>query len=94
MEQELWQLLGLYLLVINLWGFLLMWADKRKAGRRDWRLPEKLLFLPAVLGGAAGCVLGMQMLRHKTRKPLFSRGMPLLLGLQTILLCWLVLWLR
>ena len=89
MEKELWQLLGLYLLVINLTAFVLMGADKRRARRGAWRISEKALFLPAVLGGALGGVLGMRAFRHKTKHWYFRLGFPLLLLLQLGGLIWL-----
>ena len=90
MSRELWQLLGLYLLLVNLAAFLVMGLDKRRAKRDKWRISEKALFLPAVLGGALGGVLGMRTFRHKTRHWYFRFGFPLLLVLQVVLLGWLV----
>ena len=90
MSKELWQLLGLYLLLVNLAAFLIMDADKRRAKRGTWRISEKALFLPALLGGALGGVLGMRTFRHKTKHWYFRFGFPLLLVLQAVLLGWLV----
>ena len=90
MSRELWQLLGLYLLLVNLAAFLVMGLDKRRAKRDKWRISEKALFLPAVLGGALGGVLGMRTFRHKTQHWYFRFGFPLLLVLQVVLLGWLV----
>ena len=90
MSKELWQLLGLYLLLVNLAAFLVMGADKRRAKRGTWRISEKALFLPALLGGALGGVLGMRTFRHKTKHWYFRFGFPLLLVLQALLLGWLV----
>ena len=90
MSRELWQLLGLYLLLVNLAAFLVMGLDKRRAKRDKWRISEKALFLPAVLGGALGGVLGMRTFRHNTRHWYFRFGFPLLLALQVVLLGWLV----
>ena len=90
MSKELWQLLGLYLLLVNLAAFLVMGADKRRAKRGSWRISEKALFLPALLGGALGGVLGMRTFRHKTKHWYFRFGFPLLLVLQALLLGWLV----
>ncbi|MCF2662900.1 DUF1294 domain-containing protein [Pseudoflavonifractor phocaeensis] len=86
----MWQLLGLYLLLVNLAAFLVMGADKRRAKRGTWRISEKALFLPALLGGALGGVLGMRTFRHKTKHWYFRFGFPLLLVLQAVLLGWLV----
>ena len=38
-----------YLLFINLFAFILMGLDKRKAKRGAWRIPERTLFLPCLL---------------------------------------------
>lgn len=89
MEKELWQLLGLYLLAVNLAAFAVMGADKRRARRGTWRISEKALFLPAALGGALGGVLGMRLFRHKTRHWYFRFGFPLLLLIQILGLGWL-----
>lgn len=89
MEKELWQLLGLYLLGANLAAFALMGIDKGRARRGRWRISEKALFLPAVLGGALGGVLGMRVFRHKTKHWYFRYGFPLLLLLQLGGLGWL-----
>lgn len=91
MSEGLWQLLVLYLLAANLTAFILMGVDKRRARRGEWRVSEKALFLPAVLGGALGGVLGMKVFRHKTRHWYFRFGFPLLLLIQLLGLGWLVL---
>lgn len=75
-----------YLLMINLAGFLLMGVDKRKARKNKWRIPEKTLFLTALLGGSIGSILGMYTFRHKTKHTAFVIGMPCILVLQCILL--------
>lgn len=75
-----------YLLITNLAGFLLMGVDKRKARKNKWRIPEKTLFLTALLGGSIGSILGMYMFRHKTKHTAFVIGMPCILVLQCILL--------
>lgn len=90
MPKELWQMLGLYLLMVNLTGFCLMGIDKWKAKRGAWRISEKALFLPAVLGGAVGCILGMRVFRHKTKHWYFKFGMPAILLVQIVLVGWLI----
>lgn len=71
-----------YLLLINAVSLLLMLQDKRNAMRKGPRVPELILLGSAVLGGSIGAVLGMFFFRHKTRKPLFSVGLPLTLLVQ------------
>ena len=58
MTDKLWQALGLYLLAVNLAAFVLMGADKRKARRGAWRISERTLFLPALLGARWGVCWG------------------------------------
>lgn len=91
MKKELCQLLRLYLVAVNLAAFVLMGADKRRAKRGAWRISERALFLPALLGGALGGTLGMRVFRHKTKHWYFRWGLPLLLILQAGLLTWLAL---
>ncbi len=79
----------IYLVLANLTAFLLMGADKHKARRGKWRIPERTLFLAAILGGSIGSILGMAVFRHKTRHPKFTVGMPVILILQVILLLYL-----
>ena len=56
-----------YLIAVNLLGIALMGIDKQKARKRKWRIPERTLFLCALLGGSAGAWAGMYLFRHKTR---------------------------
>lgn len=75
----------IYLLFINLTGFALMGIDKYKARKHLWRIPERTLFLAALLGGSAGSILGMYTFHHKTRHWYFVAGMPAILILQIVL---------
>ena len=84
------QYLWYYLILINALSFLLMRADKQKARKRQWRIPEAVLFTASFLGGSLGGTLGMLFCSHKTKKPLFSVGFPVLLFLH---LGMLALWL-
>ncbi len=73
-----------YLLTINAVGFVIMLTDKRCAQKKLWRIPEATLFTVAILGGSMGVLLGMRVFRHKTRKPKFYVGIPVILALQLI----------
>lgn len=75
----------LYLILINAAAFLLMLVDKQKARKNLWRIPERTLFLSALLGGSVGALLGMYTFRHKTRHLSFTLGMPAILIGQLIL---------
>lgn len=70
----------------NLVSFFLMKHDKQCAQQGKRRVPEKTLFLAAALFGGLGGVLGMQVLRHKTKHWYFQVFFPLLLILQIVLL--------
>ena len=74
----------LWLLVWNFVAFALMGVDKAKARLGRWRIPEKTLFLSAILGGSVGAMLGMSLFRHKTQHRRFRLGMPLILALQVL----------
>lgn len=75
----------LYLLIINALAFVLMLADKIKARKNLWRIPERTLILCAAAGGSLGCLAGMYLLRHKTLHPKFTIGVPVILALQVVL---------
>lgn len=74
--------IAVYLFLINVLGYLLMLADKHKARKKQWRIPEATLMSVAALGGSVGSLLGMYHFRHKTKHPKFYIGIPLLLLLQ------------
>ena len=78
----------IYLLIINALALAFMLADKRKARKNAWRIPEATLMGLAVIGGSLGAWLGMVLFRHKTRHPKFSVGIPVLMLLHVVLLLW------
>ena len=80
------QILLLWCLGLSVLGFFLMGYDKLQAKRGRRRVPEKSLFSVALLGGAAGAVLGMYLFHHKTRHWYFKWGLPAILLLQLGLL--------
>ena len=75
----------IYLIGINLAGFIIMGVDKKRAIRGAWRISEASLFFTALLGGSLGCILGMQHFRHKTKHWYFKYGMPAILVVQVLL---------
>lgn len=56
-----------YYLIINLILYIVMVADKKRAQSNGWRVPEKNLYLLAVLGGGFGGLIAMVFKRHKNR---------------------------
>ena len=83
-------LLAVWLLAINLVTFAVYGADKRRAKRGAWRVPEKTLFLLPLLGGSVGALLGMRAFRHKTKHWYFVWGVPAILLAQLALAAWLL----
>lgn len=77
------RILILYLILINLVGFVLYGVDKAKSKRKgSRRIPERVLLWVARLGGGVGCWMGMMLFRHKTKHDRFMALVPL----------WTVLW--
>ncbi|MFV0344436.1 MAG: DUF1294 domain-containing protein [Anaerocolumna sp.] len=76
----------IYFILINITGFLAMGTDKKRAIKKTWRISEKQLFMYAMLGGSIGSIAGMKVFHHKTKHKRFQYGMPLILGIQIILL--------
>lgn len=71
-----------YFLFMNLFTYFMFAADKRKARRNQWRIPEKRLLWLSFLGGAVGAWRGMHDFYHKTSKRMFQFSVPLFLLLQ------------
>lgn len=59
-------LLAAYAL-LSVIAFCFYAADKKKAKKGAWRIPEKVLLGLGFLGGSIGALLGMKLLRHKTK---------------------------
>lgn len=79
------EVLLVYLLIINIFTFLLYGADKYKARRGEWRIKEAVLLGLAAIGGSPTAWIAMYMFHHKTRKPKFYIGVPALLVVQVLL---------
>ena len=56
--------------VANAAVFILYGIDKHRARTGDWRIPERVLLLAALVG-PFGAWAGMHLFRHKTKKILF-----------------------
>ena len=73
-----------WLCLMSTAAFLVTWGDKRRAARGAWRVPERTLFLLALLGGAAGTWFAMQIFRHKTRHRSFLVIIPMVMTVQVL----------
>ena len=56
-----------YLLLLSIITFCLYHTDKRKAEKGKWRIPEKVLLLCSLFGGAFLGYPAMLIFRHKTK---------------------------
>lgn len=69
----------IYLVAINIIGFLVMYIDKQKAKKGTWRIKEMTILVITILGGGVGTIAGMYTFRHKTKKLKFTVGLPTIL---------------
>ena len=74
----------IYLIVINLVGFLAMLLDKRKAQKSTSIIPAGTGYIITALGGGVGTIAGMYTFRHKTQKLQFVLGLPIITILEII----------
>ena len=74
-----------YLLGVNLLAFAVSGLDKRAAVKGRRRVPEARLLFLAAAGGGIGLFLSMEFFRHKTQKPAFRIGVPLIILAQLLL---------
>ncbi|CAI9389339.1 MULTISPECIES: DUF1294 domain-containing protein [Bacillaceae] len=83
-------LLSIYLVLINVTGYLFMMIDKKRAIKHQYRISERTLWTIAIFFGALGLYIGMQNFRHKTKHATFKYGLPALTLLELgIVLYWL-----
>ena len=79
----------IYAVSVNIVAFFMYGADKWNAKRNRWRIPEKTLLGIAAVGGSVGAYAGMQFFHHKTKKPRFYIGVPLILAVQIAILIYI-----
>ena len=80
------QVVGYYLIGINILTFMIYGIDKYKAKHSKWRVSEASLLLMAVVGGSIGALLGMRVWHHKTMHKKFKYGVPAILMIQIVLI--------
>lgn len=81
-----------YIVAVNVFTFLVFGSDKRKAKKKQWRVAESRMLFLAAVGGSVGALFGMRVFHHKTRKPKFRFGVPMILAFQIILFSYLSLY--
>ncbi len=78
--------LTIYLVLANIYGFVIMGVDKSCAKKHAWRIPEKTLFLASIVGGSVGTLCGMYFFRHKTKHWYFVVGMPIIVIVHLVII--------
>lgn len=73
-----------YLVAINLLGIIVTVADKKKAIKGKYRIPELDLWIIALLGGSLGTYITMKIVRHKTKHKNFMIGIPIIIIIQLV----------
>ncbi len=84
------KLLIVYFAVISLVAVIMTIADKAKAKRDAWRIPEATLMLVGLFGGALAMYVAMKTIRHKTKHKKFMIGLPLEIALHAAIACLLI----
>ncbi|KHD13736.1 DUF1294 domain-containing protein [Clostridium butyricum] len=86
----MYKIIFLYLIVINIFGFLIMFIDKSRAIHKEWRIPEKTLMFLSLIGGSIGMFAGMHIFRHKTKHIKFTLGVPFIFIIELITAVYLI----
>ena len=86
----MYKIIFLYLIVINICGFLIMFIDKNRAVHKEWRIPEKTLMFLSLIGGYIGMFAGMHIFRHKTKHIKFTLGVPFIFIIELITAVYLI----
>ncbi|MEJ8776610.1 DUF1294 domain-containing protein [Pseudogracilibacillus sp. ICA-222130] len=95
MEKEVMEMVDwfvLYVCALNVFGYILMGIDKKRAIKGSYRISEQNLWLVALLGGTVGLIIGMYIFRHKTKKWYFTFGLPFFMMLQISCILYLYDW--
>ncbi|KAA9023201.1 DUF1294 domain-containing protein [Niallia endozanthoxylica] len=80
----------IYFFLINIIGLLIMKMDKQRAIKHQYRISEQTLWIIAIIGGAVGTAVGMNMFRHKTKRLSFKIGFQLLAVIDLFLLFYFI----
>lgn len=76
----------LFAISFSLLSVILTVYDKCASKTRgSYRVPENILLLTAVLGGAAAEFIVMKVIRHKTRHKKFMIGLPVITAVHIII---------
>ena len=86
MRQELFYIVTFYFTLISLITATVTLADKIKAKKGAFRVPENTLIILALFGGSVAEYFTMRLIRHKTLHKKFMIGLPLIIIFQLLLM--------
>ena len=87
----IWWILFIFYSLMSAWTLLTFALDKRAAQLNQHRVPEKKLHTLELWGGWPGALIGLHLLRHKRRKPEYTRVLYTISALHCLcLMC--ILW--
>lgn len=84
------ELFFIYFILINIIGLYVMHFDKQMAIQGKKRVPEKILWRLAILGGGIGVTIGMKWFRHKTKHTSFVIGLPAVAIIQVLFVLYIL----
>jgi len=74
-----------YYSLLNIFAWILMGIDKKRAIKNKWRISENMLMSLSILGGCVGTLIGMVTFKHKLSKKKFTITIPLFIVFHWIL---------
>ena len=80
----------IYLIIINIIGFIICFIDKRKAIKNKYRIKEITLLIISLIGGCLGFYIGMYTFHHKTKKLKFTLLVPIMIIMWIVLIIYLI----
>lgn len=90
MKGQFLSVLLIWFAVVSIITAVLTVADKLKAKKGSYRVPERVLIIFALLGGSPAEYITMRLIRHKTLHKKFMVGLPLIMIAQIIAVCLLL----
>lgn len=84
MKLQMFDIMMIYITMINISTFMAFGIDKSKARRGNFRISERMLLGMSAAGGSVGGIMGMQIFHHKTKHIHFNLGLPAMIVVQYI----------
>ena len=78
--------IALYACLISVISVMITVYDKVASMAKKWRIPEKVLMIFGLFGGATAMYAVMQIIRHKTKHKKFMIGLPVFIIVHLILI--------